>query len=144
MAKRTRKQDNSSDDEFDDFSAESDASFAPDTSKKRTRQSKATQSKKRRVTTQVRRTLVSEDVQRMTITDNNGELASASLHTVSSHVIGEPEPLREALLVWYAGVHEARGMPWRKPYDSSFTREQRAQRAYEVCSTMILADRQCH
>jgi hypothetical protein len=40
--------------------------------------------------------------------------------------------MRVSLLEWYSGVHEARGMPWRKPFDPSLGVDARAQRAYEV------------
>ena len=53
-------------------------------------------------------------------------------HSQSAHRLVEPEPLRNALLAWYEGVHAARGMPWRKPFDPNWDAEQRAQRAYEV------------
>lgn len=66
------------------------------------------------------------------------ESAPPSSHPAASHVIAEPSPLREALLEWYEGVHAARGMPWRKPYDPSMNNEQRAQRAYEVWVSEIM------
>ena len=53
-------------------------------------------------------------------------------HLVSQHTISDPIPLRNALLQWYSGVHENRGMPWRKPYNPNLTMEERSQRAYEV------------
>lgn len=59
-------------------------------------------------------------------------------HTITVHTITEVEPLREALLDWYAGVHETRGMPWRKPYDPSLNDDERAQRAYEVWISEIM------
>ena len=55
-------------------------------------------------------------------------------HPASLHKIVNAKAMREALLQWYSGVHENRGMPWRKAYDPHFTREERSQRAYEVCS----------
>lgn len=58
--------------------------------------------------------------------------ARASLHPSSRHVIQQVKPMRDALMVWYAGVHATRGMPWRKPFDPSWGKEQKAQRAYEV------------
>ena len=58
-------------------------------------------------------------------------------HTVSIHLINAPGPLRVALLKWYAGVHETRGMPWRKQYDPLLGRDGRAQRAYEVRTCII-------
>jgi A/G-specific adenine glycosylase len=61
-----------------------------------------------------------------------GEAGNA--HPVSQHVLSEHRPLQKALLEWYATVHDARGMPWRKPFDPSWTAEQKAQRAYEVSS----------
>lgn len=53
-------------------------------------------------------------------------------HSPSRHLISSPEPMRASLLGWYAGVHEVRGMPWRKPFDPSLDADARAQRAYEV------------
>jgi A/G-specific adenine glycosylase len=55
-------------------------------------------------------------------------------HPLSRHSIQTAVPICSALLDWYAGVHESRGMPWRKPYDPSLGRDGRAQRAYEVRS----------
>lgn len=60
------------------------------------------------------------------------ELVQTNPHPVSLHVISRPEPLREALLNWYDQVHALRGMPWRKPFNSAWDAEQKAQRAYEV------------
>ena len=59
-------------------------------------------------------------------------LEAVEKHPVSRHIIANAAPLRSALLEWYSGVHEARGMPWRKPYDPTLGPEERAQRAYEV------------
>ena len=53
-------------------------------------------------------------------------------HPRSQHLISSPDLMRPSLLEWYSGVHEVRGMPWRKPFDSSLDAEARAQRAYEV------------
>lgn len=75
-------------------------------------------------------------------TEKLGELEGSiqsSPHPVSLHVIANSAPLRKALLDWYEGVHASRGMPWRKPYVHSWDAEQKAQRAYEVCS-YVLAD----
>jgi A/G-specific adenine glycosylase len=58
-------------------------------------------------------------------------------HPVSQHVITNPLPMREALLRWYAQVHETRGMPWRKPYNDELSLEERSQRAYEVCISAV-------
>jgi A/G-specific adenine glycosylase len=68
---------------------------------------------------------------------NSDEVAEEAVsqswvHASSIHTISAPKALRVALLEWYAGVHETRGMPWRKPYDSSLGLDARAQRAYEV------------
>jgi A/G-specific adenine glycosylase len=57
-----------------------------------------------------------------------------SKHAASRHDIVSPASISMALLEWYAGVHESRGMPWRKPYDNSLDPDGRAQRAYEVNS----------
>jgi hypothetical protein len=42
--------------------------------------------------------------------------------------------INSALTVWFPRVHDARGMPWRKPFDASLSSEARGQRAYEVCT----------
>ena len=55
-------------------------------------------------------------------------------HLASLHCIKDAKTIRTALLGWYAGVHEARGMPWRKPFDPSLDAKGRSQRAYEVSS----------
>ncbi|PSR78617.1 hypothetical protein PHLCEN_2v7364 [Hermanssonia centrifuga] len=55
-------------------------------------------------------------------------------HSASTHKISDQVSMRKELLKWYDGVHESRGMPWRKPYNHSFTSEERAQRAYEAAS----------
>ncbi|TCD67796.1 hypothetical protein EIP91_011924 [Steccherinum ochraceum] len=59
-------------------------------------------------------------------------------HAVSTHTITQAKAIREALLSWYDTVHEARGMPWRKPFDHGWSAEQRAQRAYEVWISEIM------
>ncbi|KAK7683526.1 hypothetical protein QCA50_013360 [Cerrena zonata] len=59
-------------------------------------------------------------------------------HGASTHIVSDVEPLRKALLEWYSKVHETRGMPWRKPYDSSLGPEARSQRAYEVWISEIM------
>jgi A/G-specific adenine glycosylase len=53
-------------------------------------------------------------------------------HSPSHHLISFPDLMRHSLLDWYAGVHQVRGMPWRKPFDPSLDADARAQRAYEV------------
>lgn len=59
-------------------------------------------------------------------------------HSCALHRITNPAALRAPLLKWYDGVHEVRGMPWRKPFDASLGPEGRAQRAYEVQWTFTL------
>lgn len=53
-------------------------------------------------------------------------------HAASVHQIQSAASTCRALLQWYTGVSESRGMPWRKPYDPSLSIDARAQRAYEV------------
>ncbi len=53
-------------------------------------------------------------------------------HPRSQHLIPSPDLMRPSLLKWYSGVHDVRGMPWRKPFDPSLDADARAQRAYEV------------
>ncbi|KAL1704787.1 DNA glycosylase [Schizophyllum commune] len=59
-------------------------------------------------------------------------------HSVSMHKIDDPAPMRAALLAWYDGVSTSRGMPWRKPFRPESTRDERAQRAYEVWVSEIM------
>ncbi|KAH9983154.1 DNA glycosylase [Russula compacta] len=59
-------------------------------------------------------------------------------HSPSRHLISSPGPMRPSLLKWYYGVHEVRGMPWRKPFDPSLDADARAQRAYEVWISEIM------
>lgn len=53
-------------------------------------------------------------------------------HGKSRHTITDAAAMHEPLLQWFSGVKDARRMPWRKVYDASLDRDQRAQRAYEV------------
>lgn len=53
-------------------------------------------------------------------------------HATSRH---DPErliPYLPALLEWFEEKRDVRGMPWRKRYDPNLSKEERAQRAYEV------------
>lgn len=55
-------------------------------------------------------------------------------HTVASHIISSKaaDQMSGALVTWFDGVYSARGMPWRKPFDSAWNAEERGQRAYEA------------
>lgn len=53
-------------------------------------------------------------------------------HCKRTHVLAKPAEVRNALLAWYDLVRDSRGMPWRKAFDASYGRAERAQRAYEV------------
>ncbi|KAI0674510.1 DNA glycosylase [Trametes maxima] len=66
------------------------------------------------------------------------EPGNARPHAVALHNLSNPESPREALLKWYDGVHTARGMPWRKPFQQSWNAEEKAQRAYEVWVSEIM------
>ncbi|VDC07495.1 unnamed protein product [Peniophora sp. CBMAI 1063] len=60
-------------------------------------------------------------------------------HGASRHAIGtRASPMQGALLAWFEGVHDARGMPWRKPFDASADANARSQRAYEVWVSEIM------
>ena len=71
-----------------------------------------------------------------TATDGRAEASALDSydtpHPRSRHLIAFPDLMRPSLLEWYSGAHEARGMPWRKPFDPSLDADARAQRAYEV------------
>ncbi|KAH6900898.1 A/G-specific adenine DNA glycosylase [Coprinopsis sp. MPI-PUGE-AT-0042] len=59
-------------------------------------------------------------------------------HPVSTHIVSKAPEIRVALLKWFDTVRDARGMPWRKPFDRSHSREQSSQRAYEVWISEIM------
>jgi hypothetical protein len=74
---------------------------------------------------------------RKVFTDERTETSASNTYYVtphprSLHSISSPDLMRASLLEWYSGVHEVRGMPWRKPFDPSLDADARAQRAYEV------------
>lgn len=137
MGKRTRSV--AAVDTDSEYAEDSDASFRLSNKKTASRPRKATQPRKRAVTKPLKHdtelTPVSED----DIDPTDGHSVAAAPHAASRHVISDPMPPRKALLNWYAGVHESRGMPWRKPYNPTLDRDQRAQRAYEVCPAALHA-----
>lgn len=53
-------------------------------------------------------------------------------HATSRHDPQRLIPYLPALLEWFEEKREVRGMPWRKRYDPGLSKEERAQRAYEV------------
>lgn len=53
-------------------------------------------------------------------------------HPKSLHDLHHVCDIRESLLRWFAGVHDAREMPWRKRFNPNLSIEERNQRAYEV------------
>ncbi|KIY45065.1 DNA glycosylase [Fistulina hepatica ATCC 64428] len=78
-------------------------------------------------------------VQRSQATSGTADTSDALSvpHSSKMHVIDAPDPIRIALLAWYDGVHEVRGMPWRKPFKPNATPDERAQRAYEAILALI-------
>ncbi|THH10699.1 hypothetical protein EW145_g1137 [Phellinidium pouzarii] len=66
------------------------------------------------------------------------EPGKAPVHPASIHVIANTKAIRSSLLDWYSGVHESRGMPWRKPFDATLDVQGRSQRAYEVWISEIM------
>jgi hypothetical protein len=62
----------------------------------------------------------------------DGDAGEIHPHALSTHTVTSVYSICSALLDWYAGVHEFRGMPWRKSYDPSLGQDGRSQRAYEV------------
>jgi A/G-specific adenine glycosylase len=105
----------------DDLSSDEEYTSAP--SARKARKAKQQPAKKKQKTT------TPDDCPDAT---NDDIVTHTRPHASSTHTISAPKLLRVALLEWYAGVHETRGMPWRKPYDPSLGHDGRAQRAYEV------------
>ena len=69
----------------------------------------------------------------------NSDSPVSRRHPKLLHKIQDVNLVREALLRWFAGVHDSRPMPWRKRYNPHLGPEERAQRAYEVsCINCLL------
>ena len=118
MPKRRKRK---SDDEGSEFeqASDSDASFSAKTRKGRVSSASRAPNKRKRPTKSTKEDLGA---------------VSAWQHSQNIHKVGDPKVVRSALLAWYETVREIRGMPWRKPFNPKHTREERAQRAYEVCN----------
>jgi len=66
-------------------------------------------------------------------------ISGSRKHLTTRHIIDNDRgAMQGALLQWYEGVCEIRGMPWRKSYNAAATPEERAQRAYEVWVSEIM------
>ncbi|KII91213.1 hypothetical protein PLICRDRAFT_37925 [Plicaturopsis crispa FD-325 SS-3] len=122
MAKRRRVE--SSSDEYSD--AESD--FKPSSSKTKGKGKTKNTRKKSKAAD------LGDDVE---LCDADVELREDP-HPAARHIISSAEPIRSALLEWYEGVRDSRGMPWRTRYDASLDAEARSQRAYEVWISEIM------
>ena len=125
MPKRTRTG-TDTDTDTSEFPEASDGSYC-ETSKPRSKKTRQTrQNASKRARTQLEG-------------DSQGVAPSTSTqatHPTSWHVVTGVDPIRESLLDWYGRKREARGMPWRKPFDESLDKDGRAQRAYEVRSRL--------
>ncbi len=133
----------------DDAYTDSEASFEPKKRKRVVGKKPAKRQKTSLKSSGRKRDLSDAEYMDEPETADSPETLQTRPHPISLHVISNAAPLREVLLHWYGGVHESRGMPWRKPYVHSWDVEQKAQRAYEVClsiQTSVLnfgADVQC-
>ena len=110
----------------EDLTSDDDYAIAPPTRKV------AKSSKAKRLPAQKKLKTTTSDAGCPDKVDEGTASPECRLHASATHNISAPKPLRVALLKWYAGVHETRGMPWRKRYDSTLGRDGQAQRAYEV------------
>ena len=131
MAKRKKASDYSSDED-------SASDFEPSASTKRPPPPPAVSSRRKRRSTAAAGTTAATRKSRHFTADESLLHAEAlddsyaNPHSSSRHSISSPRPMRASLLDWYAGVHDVRGMPWRRPFDPSLDADARAQRAYEV------------
>ncbi|KAI5119737.1 hypothetical protein M0805_008667 [Coniferiporia weirii] len=80
----------------------------------------------------------STQVKSVDLNQHDCEVETRKTHLASLHIIRDPEPICSSLLDWYSGVHENRGMPWRKPFDPTLDALGRSQRAYEVWISEIM------
>lgn len=60
-------------------------------------------------------------------------------HATSRHDPQRLIPYLPTLLEWFEEKRDVRGMPWRKRYDPGLSKEERAQRAYEVLVSEVRA-----
>jgi A/G-specific adenine glycosylase len=132
MAKRKRHVDYFSQDNASDY--EPEATKKPVARSLRKRRSAATT---RTTTTTTKRSTDTPDSgdrcpEEEEEEEASSEKAYATPHSSSQHLISAPVRMRPPLLDWYSGVHDVRGMPWRKPFDPTLDADARAQRAYEV------------
>jgi A/G-specific adenine glycosylase len=118
MAKR--KAPSARDDSSDSYQDASDASDVYEPARARTVTKRAAPRKKAK---RAAENEVDEDTPVLNIPAH-----SSARHTVRA----QRDAVQGALLAWYATVHNARNMPWRKPFDARATPEERAHRAYEV------------
>ena len=112
-----------------DFEASSSdlSDYAPSSSKSKAKRSSNTSRKR------AKRTSPSEE-----LVVESGDVYDLTSHGSSQHSISiRARPMQDALLAWFEGVHDARGMPWRKPFDASADPDARSQRAYEVVSNIL-------
>ncbi|EJD02473.1 DNA glycosylase [Fomitiporia mediterranea MF3/22] len=93
---------------------------------------------KRRKTKKALASADSEDYEHTAAAEANFDIGKAVSHPVSLHSIKHPVAIQRCLLDWYAGVHQNRGMPWRKPFDPTLDAQGRSQRAYEVWISEIM------
>ncbi|KAL1413596.1 hypothetical protein Q8F55_001371 [Vanrija albida] len=59
-------------------------------------------------------------------------------HGRAYHSTSDAAGAQDALLDWFEGVREARGMPWRKRYDPALSIEEKGQRAYEIWVSEVM------
>lgn len=130
---KTQKVDSDNDTAQDASDVDSDASFEPTREiRKPTTRSKSL--KRKRNPTKV------NDENTIKISNNTVNYNLPPPHSIKIHQISSStaQSIQKALLSWYATVHTNRGMPWRKPFDSTLTKAQRSQRAYEVWISEIM------
>lgn len=120
MPGRKRKH---SDASFESDNGSSDEDYAPRKSSRRGGKSSGFGKATKQKTTGDREPVGLED---------NASSLKAKPHAQTLHTILSPAVMRDALTVWFDGVRNDRGMPWRKPYNPDLDADQRAQRAYEV------------
>ncbi|TXT15583.1 hypothetical protein VHUM_00086 [Vanrija humicola] len=59
-------------------------------------------------------------------------------HARSYHSTAAVASAQDALLAWFEGVRDARGMPWRKRYDAALSMDDKGQRAYEIWVSEVM------
>lgn len=81
-----------------------------------------------------------QEVERSNADAVMGQVKNTFIHSRKAHALDDAtaNAIQSCLTKWFlgsddtVGVHDVRGMPWRKRYDPNLSSKEKAQRAYEA------------